>query len=531
VFSILIVEEKTDDRDYILKSIDWESLDLRVCAAASSGAAGRRYCMRYKPDIMLAAISVSVMNELEMLVDNFQTSYKPVFILVGSLGDFKNTSSAINYYVLQFLPKPVDAGMLTQTLLRATCVADKHKFRKLDRNMLLEKLKCTYPIVLSDLYRDIIHAFIDGDALIERSSCLHISFYGRRRVAAMRYDNNYLLQDRELSMNISLLVYLIKEKADELFTLEQSYVTADNHTLVLIPWDWNNNEEFLRFTDKLNKLREIILEITGLSLIIGVSKPVNTLADLPMAFKSAFNAISSQSGAETGQIIFVENVESLSEHQADFTEVKKIIYETVNGGDVIYIDNVILSLFERESSVTYAKEMSYMIVLSLHMFLADSGINFEDVFGDKFSVWNELADFDKIPHIRMWLKNLICLVIGYINSRKGNNRHFAIVTQIKSIIDKDYASIENITQIADLIYISPGYAKHLFKLETKMTIGEYLLMRRMEVAKKLLADPLAVIYEVSERVGYISKSYFGSIFKKYTGMPPKEYQRKFCRLK
>ena len=60
---------------------------------------------------------------------------------------------------------------------------------------------------------------------------------------------------------------------------------------------------------------------------------------------------------------------------------------------------------------------------------------------------------------------------------------------------------------------------------TGKTISDYVIEKRMEEAKKLLSDPYVKVYEVAEKVGYKSKAHFSEIFKKSTGMTPKEFRQ------
>lgn len=81
-----------------------------------------------------------------------------------------------------------------------------------------------------------------------------------------------------------------------------------------------------------------------------------------------------------------------------------------------------------------------------------------------------------------------------------------------------------ITQIADSLGVSEGHLSHVFKKETSYTIIGYLTQYRIHVAMKLLQDCRYKIYEVAEMVGYRDVAYFGSTFKKLTGLSPSEYQ-------
>ena len=53
-----------------------------------------------------------------------------------------------------------------------------------------------------------------------------------------------------------------------------------------------------------------------------------------------------------------------------------------------------------------------------------------------------------------------------------------------------------------------------------MSIKEYIYKVRTERAMNLLRFSNSSIVEIGEYVGFESQSYFGKIFKRYTGMTP-----------
>ena len=79
-----------------------------------------------------------------------------------------------------------------------------------------------------------------------------------------------------------------------------------------------------------------------------------------------------------------------------------------------------------------------------------------------------------------------------------------------------------------LNYIAEHYADTDIKKETNYTALGYLTQYRIHTARKLLRDCRYKVYEVAEMVGYRDVAYFGSTFKKLTGMSPSEYQDR-CR--
>lgn len=60
-----------------------------------------------------------------------------------------------------------------------------------------------------------------------------------------------------------------------------------------------------------------------------------------------------------------------------------------------------------------------------------------------------------------------------------------------------------------------------------MKIQDYILKFRIERAANLLKYSYASISEISDYVCFNSQSHFGSIFKQYMQMTPRQYREKY----
>ena len=74
------------------------------------------------------------------------------------------------------------------------------------------------------------------------------------------------------------------------------------------------------------------------------------------------------------------------------------------------------------------------------------------------------------------------------------------------------------------------YFSHKFKQEIGMSISEYIRKVKIEQACILLAGTHMGIQEISDELGFTSRSYFSSSFQKESGMSPSEYRRKNSKL-
>lgn len=112
---------------------------------------------------------------------------------------------------------------------------------------------------------------------------------------------------------------------------------------------------------------------------------------------------------------------------------------------------------------------------------------------------------------------------GKTNTHKTENSYH--VSRITEYIQEHYTDQDlSIGTLAELVYLTPTYLSTVFKKQTGLTIGQYLLEVRVENAKQKMRDPQLKFYQVSEMVGYEDANYFAKIFKKKTGVTPTEYK-------
>ncbi|MBR4162026.1 MAG: helix-turn-helix transcriptional regulator [Solobacterium sp.] len=84
----------------------------------------------------------------------------------------------------------------------------------------------------------------------------------------------------------------------------------------------------------------------------------------------------------------------------------------------------------------------------------------------------------------------------------------------------------SLDQIANDTGISKSYMCALFKQETGKNIGEYMQEEKIKTAKDLLQYSDYSVMDIAEYLSFSSQCYFQNVFKKVTGMTPKQYRMK-----
>ena len=87
-----------------------------------------------------------------------------------------------------------------------------------------------------------------------------------------------------------------------------------------------------------------------------------------------------------------------------------------------------------------------------------------------------------------------------------------------------------VESICESLFISKSTLYLVFKKNFNCTFGEYLLFKRIKIAKNLLSASDIPIYEICGNIGINDYNYFIKVFKKATGYPPSEYRKKFSSV-
>ena len=91
-------------------------------------------------------------------------------------------------------------------------------------------------------------------------------------------------------------------------------------------------------------------------------------------------------------------------------------------------------------------------------------------------------------------------------------------------ISKHFAEPITLEDVANLVHLNPAYFSTIFKQSTSSSFKEYLNMVRVEESKRLLSNTDYSLIDIAIATGFENQSYFSKVFKKYTGLTPKQYR-------
>lgn len=205
-----------------------------------------------------------------------------------------------------------------------------------------------------------------------------------------------------------------------------------------------------------------------------------------------------------------------------------------------------------ESDIESLCEGDCMIVSMSHRFILsnDSWEVRYFIFNDPLSTlpevfnWNKMANPNNKLNYAGWFDRLWVLlkgkslneyleaseiyrILGEANQEVTGSNDQEIKDKIRDVllmIEKEYCSDLKLPELAARTGYSLFYFTHRFRDIVGMTPGEYIIQKRINIAKSLMATSQFTIPEIIDRCGFRTQSNFYHQFRQRTRLTPKQYR-------
>jgi DNA-binding response OmpR family regulator len=118
-------------------------------------------------------------------------------------------------------------------------------------------------------------------------------------------------------------------------------------------------------------------------------------------------------------------------------------------------------------------------------------------------------------------------------SRPGFHSAWRFSGRVLAVMDYlrlRYAEEVTVEAVAGAIRLSRSRLAELFQTEVGVSVMQYVMALRVEVAKLLLARASLNLEEVATLAGFCDASHFSRVFREHTGSRPGAYRQEFARM-
>ncbi|MGN1417441.1 MAG: AraC family transcriptional regulator [Oscillospiraceae bacterium] len=124
-------------------------------------------------------------------------------------------------------------------------------------------------------------------------------------------------------------------------------------------------------------------------------------------------------------------------------------------------------------------------------------------------------------------ESCIVLILGEIldklkSMERVGEEQGDLIRQVIGYINRHVADSPSLEELSARFFVSKYHLSHKFRDYTKTTVHQYILMKKVNLAKELLEKGITP-KEVCESCGFSSYSNFYKVFRAQTGVSPKDY--------
>jgi AraC family transcriptional regulator, transcriptional activator for feuABC-ybbA operon len=149
----------------------------------------------------------------------------------------------------------------------------------------------------------------------------------------------------------------------------------------------------------------------------------------------------------------------------------------------------------------------------------------DDIFKKLVDNWKA-----KLPGYEFITKTLLQqLVIAIYQNIRKQNQNYATSLKVEKIIQYMHKNINNrvtLTELAEIVQLSPAYLSRAFKETTGYSVIEFFNKIKIDKAKELIIEGNKKVKEVAQTLGFTDEFYFSRIFKRIEGISPSEFYSK-----
>lgn len=538
---MVIAEDEQAFRDGIVSSINWKLYDIEIVGEAEHGRQALDMMLESRADLLLTDIRMPHLNGLDLIRAAKEAGIDFHSILLTGYNEFDYAKEAIKLGVSDYLLKPC----MPHDILRVVIdVKKKIDAAEYEGRMLTERDR-TWNRSIQLLKNGILSQWIQQPLmpLEERTVAMrevNLSLrpepivVGRIEIDASESGNRGM-NNRDLE----LMRYAILNITDE--TLRPYYngkLEVFRHGDELL-WMANVNSSGGRAShsdEPLQQLKRNLESFLHLSVSFSLSAVQPSVNDARTAYEEACKALEARFYQGKGGIFLYSKLNMNQDGKTSIMDdpylervEKELLAHLQIGQFGGAVDAIEAGIFYLKQQTVYSRSEIIWRVGGIIMALQRLA---QERFPGTIEWQNDLVNWiERIPNMEtlddcsVILLKIVQSIVSTFPHQKQLHR---TVQATLELIRAKYDTNLTLELAAKETFVSNSYLSSLFKQELGVNFLDYLHQYRVERAKELLREHYK-IYAVAKLVGYGEERHFSSTFKKWTGMTPSQYQKRYAK--
>ncbi|WP_123039652.1 response regulator [Cohnella candidum] len=510
---VMLVDDEIVIRENIRACIDWEKEGFIYCGDASDGEMALPMIDEWRPDILITDIKMPFMDGIELSSIVRQRLPDTKIIILSGHDEFSYARTALRIGVEEYFLKPISSADLVALLHTVGRKIDRERREKRKPAFTREKL-------LGDLCGGLIAETEAREAAQALSLPLSASHYAAV-VWDLRCPDNGSSPD-EAALHAAQ--YALEERAVGYGDMWRYSRSRTEEVWIL---RGNSPEEISALLEKLH--RETLPELERslpCSVAIGTGSVQDRLQGIHASFLKAEEDRSLRRLARQNKHALWETIGD--EREIPFLDRPRYL-EFLKIGTPADADRFIRDFAEALRGMDWnASLYGYYALNDLTLETLQEAKRTLRLAEDPHRALDDLQR--QIKEIRSWetcAAYLRALADAFWEWRsESSGKYGDMIAKVKEFIRERYGDDGlSLQHAAEHVCVSPSHLSKVFSQETGQTFIECLTQTRIRKAMELLQTTNDRTYEIAYSVGYGDAHYFSNLFKKTTGLSPREYRR------
>lgn len=530
MYRIILIDDEPLILAGIASLICWEKHDCCIVGKATNGHAAIDLILDTKPDIVITDIRMPVMDGLELIQACKDKNCEFAFIFLTNLEDFQLAKQALHLGAIDYLVK---LDLQPQALVQALDKAKEYCSRLESHNN-----RMLYNLLLKDSQEQLERNYFSQLLLYPSDNDIPAN-----PEIAVRYPTAYVILFQMKPEQILFgqtetydFPFISNQLLDVISGIASRYLQSytilmpqkDTMLLIVSPKSECDNEKTLsEFCTKINVTLGTYFALTAL---FGISRKKSMLSLLPEALAEAKSALSCCYYDSALRIVFYHHqnhkLQLPAEREFNINFLKKSMSAAVLENEAEGLKEIFHALSDLFTQYKPDKTQAVSACINIYTYLHDllqNEISESSTFPYSMDIAEQLAQLGSLNDILSWLESFCDKICALLSDRK-ENRSDKLVYMAKRYIHEHYKEKLTLSDISDHLKISSGHLSSTFSRYMNQTVSDYIAEVKIGHAKELIDSGQYLIYEIADRLGFENAYYFSKVFKKVTGMSPKNYE-------
>lgn len=526
MYQVLLIDDETTSLQTVQWMLPWEKMGISRVLTADSALKAQELMKSFAVQIVICDIEMPRMNGIEF-VEWMKRQYPDTeAIMLTCHSEFSFAQKALQLGSLDYILKPVQPEDLAAAVNKVIqTIESKNKIKEGYlhwKNMgKMRKEQFLINVIQHNVPSDeeALHAAM---AKLSLEEDIH-SKYKPILICKLRWREKFSEDDK------ALIEYSIRNMAQEIIVKSDTdgitYALADRQTLVLIQ---DNPETEHTISLLPNSCNELITTCNNymncdICCFIGSSSDITHLADrveelinYQKAYVSSFN--STIFVGESSQSQKLENM------PPQILENWKKHLENKRNPELIHAIQDYLVMLEKENALNAIslQMVQQNFIQMLYLYLQENNLKAQLLFQDKHSFQLMEQSLHSVHSFMEWLNWILKKTESFL---EGVGQSNFIIKQVKDYVTLHINEDINREKIAEAVFINEDYLSRIFKQKTGITLSQYIVDKRIRLAKQLLSQTAIPVGDIALDLGYNSFSHFSKIFKENTGDTPAAFRK------